>query len=75
MHFQSTGAGGGGEGRSVNVCLLSFQLDPEMSAKGDKRQSSSPACGSSMEVQTIVSNIVEPSDRSAMSTASGPSLN
>ena len=55
---------GGGEGRSINACIPSFQLDPEMSAKGDKRQRSSSARGSSM------ANIVGPSDRSAMSTAS-----
>ena len=63
-----------GEGRSVNVCIPSFQLDPEMPAKGDRGQSSSSVCGSSLEVQTMVSNIFGPSDRSAISTANGPSL-
>ena len=35
-------------GRAVNVCIPSFQLDPEMSTKSDTRQSSNSACGSSM---------------------------
>ena len=65
---------GGGGGGSVNVCIPSFQLDPEIPAKGDRGQSSGSSYGSSMEVQTMVSNIIGPSDRSAMSTASGPSL-
>ena len=64
----------GGLGRSVNVCILSFQLDPEMSAINDRRQSSNSACDSSMEIQTIVSNNIGPSDRSAMSTATDPLL-
>ena len=29
------GGGGGGGERSANVCISFFQLDPEMSAKGD----------------------------------------
>ena len=60
--------------RSTNVFIPSFYLDPEMFAKDDKRQSPGSACGSSMDVQTMVSNIVGPSGRSAMSTASRPSL-
>ena len=43
-----------------------------MSAKTDRRQGSNLACGSSMEIQTMVSS--GPSNRSAMSTASGASL-
>ena len=45
-----------------------------MFAKSDRGQSSNSACGSSMEIQTMVSNIIGPSDKSAMSTASGSSL-
>ena len=45
-----------------------------MPAKGYRGQCSGSPCGSIMEVQTMVSNIIGPSDRSAMSTASGCSL-
>ena len=60
----------------INVCIPSFQLDPEMSAKCDRRQRSNSAGGSSMEIQiqTMVSNIIGPFYRSAMSTASGSLL-
>ena len=72
MLFQSTGRRGGW--RSVNVCIASFQIDPDMFANSDRIQSSSSACGSSMEIQTMVSNIIRPSNRSAMSAASGFSV-
>ena len=59
---------------SVIVCIPSFQLDPQMPAKGDRGQSSGSPCGFDMEVQTMVSNITGPSDKSAMFTTNGPSL-
>ena len=70
--FSVSWGGGGGEG--VNVCIPSFQLDPQMPAKGDRGQSLGSPCGSDMEVQTMVSSIIGASDRSAMLTANGPSL-
>ena len=68
-HIFSQLGGGRGEGEGGDQLMYAFPpFNLEMSAKGNKRQSSSSACGFSMEVHTTVSNIVGPSNRSAIST-------
>ena len=69
--FHSTGGGGGGE--QFMYPFPTFHLIQKCLQKVIE-DSSDSACGSSMEIQTMVSNIIGPSDRSTMSTASGSSL-
>ena len=61
--------GGGGGGGAVNVCLPCFQPNPEVPTKGDRGESPDSSCGFSMEIETMVSNIIRPSYGSTMSTS------